>query len=106
MHGYIIRPCSRCRYWLLDAKRYYNSSRKKFYRCPLDGCLGGDHTVGGAKAKCDYGYEGICCAICSKGMFKRGFRCEPCEVSSILPFFLLIIGSVVAVTIAVALFRK
>jgi hypothetical protein len=35
---------------------------KRFYKCPLDGCLGGDHKVGGSKSNCDIGYEGVCCA--------------------------------------------
>ena len=78
---------------------------KRFYRCPLDGCLGGDHTVGGSKSRCAYGYTGVSCALCVDGMFKKGYKCEPCEASTILPFIILVVAFVGGITLAVWCFR-
>ena len=79
---------------------------ERFYKCPLDGCLGGDHKVGGAYARCAPGYKGVVCALCAEGRFKKGHKCETCEASTILPFIVLVAGFVIGCTVAVYLFRK
>ena len=77
----------------------------RFYKCHLDGCLGGDHIKGGMLSRCAPGYEGVLCALCSDGRFKKGFKCETCEAKSILPFIILIFGFIFCCTVAVVIFR-
>ena len=71
------------------------------YRCPMEGSC-----KGGLDSKCEIGYKGPLCAVCSSGYYKQLQNCKQCPSKTLMVGQLSILAVVLLIIIVVLLWTS